>query len=376
MRYLIFFFSFSVLLYSCSKEEDPPKENPVINLPPYNPTYVDLNDRLPSYLPRIDIPNDNKTTLEGIALGRALFYEPLLSGDGTQSCSSCHNQEYSFTDDDKVFSTGIDGLEGNRNSMQIINAGLRTSFFWDGRAVSLEDQAFGPVTNPIEMHEKWPRAVAKINNIYAYKEMGYRAFGAVLLDSVLISKAIAQFERSLISGNSKFDRWQKGEVQLTPQEEYGRKLFNKDRDEIRDSAGNVVQIIPGADCFHCHGYLSDFTDNLFHNNGLDEVFKDPGRQAVTGNAFDRGKFKVPTLRNIEYTAPYMHDGRFKTLDQVIEHYSEGLVHSPTIDPLMKNVDIGGVRLGPAEKAALKAFLLTLSDPDFNTNPDYSKPPPL
>ena len=376
MRNILILLSFMFILLSCSKEEkeDLPKD-PII-LPPYNPTYVDLNDRLPSYLPRMDIPADNKTTIEGIELGRALFYEPLLSGDGTQSCGSCHNQSYGFTDNGKKFSTGIDQVEGNRNSMQIINAGLRTSFFWDGRAATLEDQAFGPVTNPIEMHEKWPRAVAKINDISTYREMGYKAFGVVQLDSVLISKAIAQFERSIISGNSKYDRWKKGEYQMTPQEDYGRKLFNKDRDEIRDSLGNVIQVIPGADCFHCHGDLSDFTDNLFHNNGMDEIFTDPGREKVTGNAYDRGKFKVPTLRNIEYTAPYMHDGRFKTLDEVIDHYSDGLVHSATIDPLMKNVDIGGVRLSLSEKAALKAFLLTLSDPDFLDNPDYSEPPPL
>ncbi|MEQ8323896.1 MAG: cytochrome c peroxidase [Vicingaceae bacterium] len=363
-------------LASCSKEEEPKKEDPIVNLPPYNPTFVDLNQLVPLHLPRIQIPADNPTTVEGIALGRQLFYEPLLSRNGTQSCGSCHNQAFAFTDNGLRVSVGIDGIAGNRNSMQIVNAGLRRSLFWDGRSRNLEEQALEPINNPIEMHETWTRAADKLNQIKAYREMSYLAFGEVFLDSMLMTKAIAQFERSLISGNSKFDKWKRGEVQLTPQETFGRQLFMRDREEIKDAQGNIIQIIPGADCFHCHGEITDFSDELFHNNGLDEVFVDQGRFDVTNNDFDRGKFKTPSLRNVEFTGPYMHDGRFKSLDEVIDFYSEGLKFSPTIDPLMKNVSIGGVRLNPDEKAALKAFLLTLSDEDFLTNPDFGPPPPL
>ena len=363
---------FSILLFSCKKDEKQDAPQP----PPYNPTSVDLNERIPSHLPRMVIPGYNPTTEEGIRLGRQLFYEPLLSKDGTQSCASCHAQAFGFTDHNSAVSVGIDGIEGNRNSMQVVNAGLRQAYFWDGRAASLEEQALAPVKNPIEMHENWPRVIQKLNSIQAYVDMCYAAFGVLELDSILAVRAIAQFERSVISNNSKFDRWKRGEVKLTPQETYGRQLFMRDREEIRDNQGNIISVKQGADCFHCHAEITDFTDILFHNNGLDEVFADLGRYDVTGNNFDKGKFKTPTLRNIEFTGPYMHDGRFATLDEVIDFYSDSLKFSPTIDPLMKNVQIGGVRLGPDEKAALKAFLLTLSDPDFINNPDYGPPPPL
>jgi len=307
------------------------------------------------------IPGNNPQTIEGIALGRKLFYDPILSADGTQACADCHLAENSFTDSEQ-FSTGIDGSVGTRNSMPIFNVAWNfdEKFFWDGRARSLEDQAFGPVVNPIEMNNTWPNAVASLQGTNTYPNLFLEAFGTSTIDSVLVSKAIAQFERTLISGNSRFDRHLLGENVLTESEING---FNVFMDESK------------GDCFHCHGSdLSPlWTDNIFHNNGLDASFSDNGLGDITGDPLDMGKFKSPSLRNLAYSAPYMHDGRFNTIDEVINHYSEGLVFSETIDPLMKTVADGGVQLSDEDKADLKAFLLSLSEPGFTTNPDFQDP---
>ena len=362
-----------LILSACTKDKDDescPPNTPDDSLT-YNPTPVDLNMKLPGYLPKMTFPADNVPTKEGIAFGRVLFYEPLLSADGTQSCGSCHNQKFSFTDNELRFSEGIDGKEGDRNSMQIVNPGLLKKFFWDGRSPSLEIQAFEPVTNPIEMHENWPNAVSKLNAITDYKVMNFKAFGTYEIDSFSVVKAIAQFERSLISNNTKFDRFMKDPKMfpLTSLEKLGFELFMRDR--IEGGGGNVI--IAGADCFHCHVDILDMMDNQFHNNGLDAFPQDSGLAKVTKQGFDIGKFKTPSLRNNKYTAPYMHDGRFETIEEVIDFYSEGLQYSDNIDPLMKNVDIGGVRLDSLQKVALKAFLNTLNDEDFINNIEYSDP---
>lgn len=307
------------------------------------------------------IPADNPQTVEGIALGRKLFFDPILSGDGTQSCSTCHNPENAFTDP-RQFSVGIDGSIGTRNSMPIFNVAWNFNelFFWDGRATSVEDQAFGPVVNPVEMKNTWPNAVASLQADSEYPDLFLAAFGTSTIDSTMVTKAIAQFERTLISANSKFDKYTRGEVELTPSELNGLNVF---LDEGR------------GDCFHCHGNPNSplWTDNIFHNNGLDASFTDRGRGMVTGDPREFGQFKSPSLRNLAYTAPYMHDGRFATLEEVINHYSEGLVYSETIDPLMKTVSAGGVHLTEQDKADLKAFLLSLSDPSFVSNPDFQDP---
>ncbi len=307
------------------------------------------------------IPSDNPQTIEGIALGRKLFYDPILSGDGTQACATCHMQEFGFTDP-RQFSVGIDGSVGTRNSMPIFNVAWNfdQKFFWDGRATSVEDQAFGPVVNPVEMKNTWPNAVASLQATAEYPPLFLEAFGTSTIDSVLVTKAIAQFERTLISGLSRFDRHLLGESILTPSELNG---FNVFMDETK------------GDCFHCHGSESNplWTDNIFHNNGLDATFTDNGLGDITGDPRDNGKFKSPSLRNLAYSAPYMHDGRFATLDDVINHYSEGLVFSITIDPLMKKVAEGGVHLSEEDKEDLKAFLLSLSEESFTTNPNFSDP---
>lgn len=301
------------------------------------------------------IPINNPQTKEGVALGKKLFFDPILSSNNTQACADCHAPELAFTDSNR-FSEGVNGTFGNRNSMPLFNLAWNydEKFFWDGNTFSLEHQAFVPVSNPIEMNGKWTIIEQKLKQHPEYPLLFKQAFGNSKIDSTLITKAIAQFERTLISANSKFDKYLLGEAELTPEEQNGFNIFmNEDK----------------GDCFHCHGSDKNplWTDNLFHNNGLNETFTDLGLGAITGDPADHGKFKTPSLRNLAFTAPYMHDGRFLTLDEVINHYSNGLKQSPTIDPLMKKVSIGGVELTNNEKANLKAFLLSLSDYNFVRN---------
>ncbi|MBC3758268.1 cytochrome-c peroxidase [Hyunsoonleella sp. SJ7] len=306
------------------------------------------------------IPIDNPQTVEGIALGKKLFFDPILSVDNSQSCADCHAPENAFTDSDR-FSDGVDGIRGNRNSMPLFNLAWHydETFFWDGNTFSLEHQAFVPVTDPIEMKSSWVNVEQKLQQHSEYPKLFEQAFGTSTIDSTLVTKAIAQFERTLISANSKFDKFLLGETELTPEELNG---FNVFMDEAR------------GDCFHCHGSEKNplWTDNLFHNNGLDETFTDLGLGVVTGNPADNGKFRSPSLRNLKFTAPYMHDGRFANIDEVINHYSEGLKRSSTIDPLMKKIDQGGVGLTEKDKADLKAFLLSLSDDEFVNNSAFGE----
>ena len=223
--------------------------------------------------------------------------------------------------------------------------------------MGLERQALEPVKNPIEMHSNWANVAEKLQQDPEYPTLFLRAFGTTIIDSSLVTKAIAQFERILISGNSKFDQYLLGNATLSLEELNGFAIF---MDEEK------------GDCFHCHGSDNNplWTDNGFHNNGLDSTFDDLGLGGVTGDPNDNGKFRSPSLRNLNFTAPYMHDGRFATLEEVINHYSEGLQFSSTIDPLMKKVSQGGVQLTPQEKLDLNAFLLTLTDPEFINNPDF------
>ena len=328
--------------------------------------YVNQPTPMPLEIPQIFsdnildpvIPIDNPQTVEGVALGKKLFFDPILSGDNTQACADCHKPQNAFTDISR-FSEGIDGVFGNRNSMPLFNLAWNYNdrFFWDGSTLSLEHQALEPVTNPIEMHNTWEVVVDRLSQHPEYPQLFNSAFGEGSITKEKATKAIAQFERTLISANSKFDRFLSGEATLTPEEQNGFDVF---MDESR------------GDCFHCHGNPNNplWTDNAFHNNGLDATFTDLGLGEVTGDPGDNGKFRSPSLRNLAYTAPYMHDGRFATLDEVINHYSEGLQNSPTIDPLMKKVNEGGVQLTDQDKADLKAFLLSLSDPSFINNPDF------
>lgn len=310
-----------------------------------------------------NIPANNPMTVEGVELGRKLFYDPILSKDNMQSCADCHVQSFGFTDDGLQYSVGVDGNAGNRNSMAIINLAWGTSFFWDGRSQTLEDQVFLPVINPLEMNISWPEVEQKLNANSTYKSLFKKAFNIDQIDSVHVSKAIAQFMRTMVSGNSKFDKFVREEVTLTTSELNGLNIYNTER----------------GDCFHCHTLSNGLaTDNMFRNNGLDDdaSMVDLGRMEVTGLLTDKGKFKVPTLRNIELTAPYMHDGRFATLEEVIDHYDQGGVESSTVDPLMKhtaNSTSPGLNLTSQEKTDLINFLKTLTDDDFMNNAAFAHP---
>ena len=307
----------------------------------------------PVGFPNMYIPENNPMTMEGVALGKKLFHDPILSGDGSQSCASCHLQSAAFSDTNR-FSKGIDGSFGDRNASTIVNAGWNASNFWDGRAITLEDQAFDPVVNPIEMNNSWENVENTLNADVTYKELFRKLFNIKKIDSIHVVMAIAQFERTLISANSRYDKYLRQELQLTSSELNGYVIFNTEK----------------GDCFHCHG-TEMFMDNLFHNNGLDsEPFLDVGLAIVTGLNSDNGKFKTPTLRNIEFSSPYMHDGRFSTLEEVIEHYNSGGNHSSTVDPLMKKLGVG-LELTNQEKQDLIAFLKTLSDSEFITNPVFT-----
>jgi len=356
MKYLFLFLVGIVLFLSCKKDRVE-----------FIPTPYELE--IPSHFPDMPIPEDNPMTVEGVLLGRHLFYEEKLSGDNTMSCASCHAPSAGFSDPNQ-FSIGIDGIAGNRNSMALINLGWQNFFFWDGRSKTLEEQILEPVPNPIEMHEEWKDAVAKLNADVKYRNMFFRAFGEEGIDSIKVSKAIAQFLRTMISGKSKYDVMYKFENTMPLSSEEQAILASISPEEL--AGYDLFKSLSGADCFHCHnGPLMQV--QKFSNNGLDLTFLDLGRGAITGDPNDNGKFKVPTLRNIALTAPYMHDGRFSTLEQVIDHYSSGINQSPTIDPLIEFAFQGGVQLDSDQKLLLKKFLETLTDYEFINNPDFQDP---
>ena len=366
-RSLLFLLALPVLLFAACNPDD---EDPSVDPPggqQYTPTPYTVS--IPGNFSEMPIPADNPFTVEGIRLGRFLFYEERLSGNNTQSCASCHAAEVAFTDHGNRFSTGIDGIQGNRNSMPMQNLGWEQRFFWDGRAMSLEEQILEPVVNPIEMHETWPDAVAKLEQDSVYPTLFLRAFGTPGISPERTSKAIAQFLRTMISANSRFDQFMRGEVLLNEQEQLGFQLTLLEGGFPPEVLGGQG----GADCFHCHTTAGGmFTDGQFHNNGLDSVFTDPGHGGITGNPQDMGRFKTPTLRNIALSAPYMHDGRFQTLEEVIDHYNSGGHPSATIDPFMKYTT-GGLQLTPLKKQQLLAFLNTLTDMDFENDPDFQDP---
>ncbi len=345
-------------LLSCRKD-------PSIPLADTTPYVIDYPERFAQYLTPITVPDDNPLTEEGVDLGRMLFFDERLSADNTQSCGSCHKPEFAFSDT-VIFSLGIDGLPGTRNAMPIFNVGwMNDGLFWDGRAASVEDQAFQPVVNPVEMHTTWPDVAAKLLADPLYPSLFERAFGTAAIDSVLVAKAISQFERTLISGNAPYDKY------LTT----GISGWNT-ADEFAAYQGFAIFMdMDKGDCFHCHGSFSNplWTDNIFHNNALDASFADNGLGEVSGLASDNGKFKTPSLRNLLFTAPYMHDGRFATLTEVIEHYSTGLVNSSTVDPLMQHLSTGGSNMTPEDKGYLLMFLKSLSDSSFVSNPEFQDP---
>lgn len=303
--------------------------------------------------PQVQLPQDNPLTKEGVALGKKLFHDTRLSINNSQSCASCHQQSHAFSDP-RAFSLGAEGQVGKRHAMPLFNLAWDRNFFWDGRAKTLREQVLMPIQDAHEMNETLERVVKKI----ADTESSFTAaFGTPEITAERIAKSLEQYLLSLVSQESRFDRAARRVDQMTEEEKRGLQLFVTEFDPARG--------LRGADCFHCHGSTL-FTDYQFKNNGLDLVANEQGRMAVTGNAADRGKFKTPSLRNIAVTAPYMHDGRFQTLEEVVEHYNSGVKRSETLDPNLAKHPEGGLQLTPEEKRALVAFLKTLTDEEFTT----------
>lgn len=322
---------------------------------PYNPTPYTL--QYPSFVDDAfgtpNLPADNQLTKEGVALGRKLFFEKMLSGDGSMSCARCHEPANAF-DDTARFSHGITGALGSRNAMAIVNMPWATTFFWDGRSSTLEGQAHDPVSNPVEMNSKWTDVVNKLQSNGDYPALFYSAFGTSVIDSTLVTKAIAQFERTLVSFNSAYDKYAFLRTgTFTSRQANGYELF---------------QIFK---CTKCHTY-GLFTDNTLRNNGLDLVPADSGLAKFTHMPGDYGKFKVPTLRNIAMTAPYMHDGRFKTLAEVVSFYSKSVRQgSPNLDSNMQSFTAAHA-MSTQQQADIVAFLETLTDSTFLSNPEFRR----
>lgn len=315
---------------------------------------------------RIRVPSDNLTTKEGVQLGRMLFYEKKLSANNRISCSSCHQQKYAFTDG-KPFSEGVDQSLTSRNSMSLANLLWSRKFFWDGRSSSLEEQAVFPLTDVHEMGQPLSKSVGILRETDPYPQLFKEAFGDERVTADRMLKAIAQFERTLISANSRYDQFLNQRYAPTEQELRGMALFI--------SSPQPQKNIRGANCVHCHGGVKAYME-VFHNNGLDNRYEDEGIQKLSGLPTDHGRFKAPTLRNIALTAPYMHDGRFNTLEEVLDHYN-GHLSSNHVSPFLKGVSnmANGetLKLTEIEKAEIIAFLKMFTDSSFITNPIFSDP---
>ncbi len=350
---------------ACSNDNmaDPDPDLKDLTHIPYNPQPYQLN--IPASFPRMDIPVDNPLTVEGVKLGRFLFYDPILSIDNTISCSSCHLPEANFSDN-RSFSIGVDGKKTTRSSMTLLNVGFNNrGLFWDGRVITLEEQAALPIEDPNEMNNTWEEVIQRLSQHEFYPDMFRKAFGIQNTKGIskdLATKAIAQFERIMISsGKSKYDRVEMGLDVYTDLELLGRDLFFDDNQDV-----------PDAECNHCHS-VPLISANDYFNNGLDKSetlteFKDLGRGAITGILADNGRFRTTSLRNIRFSAPYMHDGRFQTLEEVVDFYNAGGERAPNKDPLLRPLG-----LTEDHKKALIAFIETMSDVDFISNPDLQNP---
>jgi len=365
-----------IIFSTCQKES--------IDMPvpsqPHNPTPYEIV--VPYGFPtKMNIPVDNPMTVEGIELGRYLFYDGRLSGrtdpDSLMSCATCHRQEKSFEagldhpDFRKGQPQGLSGLKTNHVTLPLINlVWNNTGYGWNGFLYpdnpemdmrNLEDFVRLSVIAEDEINGDTATVVDLIQSIDGYPELFNKAFGSDRVTFKNIERSIAQFVRTLISANSKFDKYLRGEYQLTQSELNGFVLFTTEE---------------GADCFHCHGGGGNplFTTHLFYNNGKETSFNDPlDRLSISGDPMDYGAYKATTIRNIELQGPYMHDGRFETLEEVIEMYSHNVVLTPYINPLMHHVNDNGVQLTATEKQDLLNFIRSLYDEDFITNRRFSKP---
>ena len=328
------------LMYACSKNEDDiiSEEKKII-------FSIPSNFPAPAYN-----FEENKLSNAGFALGKKLFYDARLSADKSVSCGSCHQQFAAFANLDHKVSHGVDNCQGKRNAPPLFNLAWQKAFFWDGGVKNLETSPLNAFTDACEMKTDLETVVSFLQNTQPYPELFKKAFGSGDINSQKVLKSIAQFVGVLVSGNSKYDKIMRKEkgITFTTMELAGYNLFKEK-------------------CSSCHAEPL-FTDFSYRSNGLDLVSLDEGRSHITGAAADFGTFRVPTLRNIEYTSPYMHDGRFYNLDEALEHYNSGVKNSPNLDKSLK----GGIRLNDTEKDQIKSFLKTLTDNEFIKNTLYSE----
>ncbi|WP_298223377.1 cytochrome c peroxidase [Flavobacterium sp.] len=299
--------------------------------------------------PHYDFSN-NPITEEGFQLGRHLFYDPIMSRDSTISCASCHLQSTGFTHVDHDLSHGIDGKIGTRNSMALINLAWKKDFLWDGGANHLDVQPLNPITSPVEMDETLEHVVSKLQKSEKYQHLFSEAFGTSKITGQLTLKALSQFMLMLTSSNSKYDKVMRHEESFSSQEQNGYNLFKRN-------------------CASCHTEPL-FASDKFENNGLsiDPTLNDLGRIKITNKEEDYLRFKVPTLRNVQFTFPYMHDGRFKTLTEVVKHYNSIEKNNGIPKELAEPL-----RLSDNDRVDLVAFMKTLTDTEFLSNPRFSFP---
>ncbi len=300
---------------------------------------------------------NNQFNSDAFKLGRALFYDGLLSRDGTISCGTCHQQTSAFTHHGHNFSHGIDDKLGTRNAPTIQNMAFQFDFFWDGGVNNLDLFSIAPIQNPIEMDERLGNVLTKLRNTTRYPPLFEKAFGSTEINTQTFNKALSQFMVALVSANSRYDKYVRQETggNLSATELAGMQIFQ-------------------AKCASCHSG-SLFTDQSFRSNGLpiNPRINDEGRFRITAQESDKLKFKVQSLRNIGFTAPYMHDGRFTTLEEVLEHYASGVVNHANLDNLLKKTDGSlGITLDADEKTKIIAFLNTLNDTEFLTEKRFSE----
>ena len=336
----IYLLVFSFGLFSCTKE--PEEEQFSLKLPAHFPEPVYNLE-------------SNPFTVHGVELGRRLFYDPALSRDGTISCGDCHQLAAGFAHAEHDVSHGIDGLLGTRNSQHLVNMIWQKTFFWDGGVPQMDLIAPSPITNPVEMDNTMPKVMETLKASSMYQEAFRKAFpnSTDAVSSANFFKALSQFMGTLISADTKYDKYVTGQTEaLSPLAKQGFEIFK-------------------AKCNSCHT-APLFTDNSFRSNGLPGI-KDEGRKAVTLNPDDAFKFKVPSLRNIFRTGPYMHDGRFDSLEEVINYYSDGVADLPHTDPLLIQNGTPGFKFSKEEKAALVEFLKHLTDDKFLNNRNFDVP---
>ncbi len=320
---------------------------------------------VPAGFPQPALPTDNPLTEQGVELGRRLFFDRRLSSNGEQSCASCHDPRAAFSDR-VALSRGAEGALGQRNAMPLFNLAWHPAYAWDGTKRTIREQALAAMTNPLEMNARVADVVTELSDDPRVRDDFAAAFGSEEITGERLGRALEQFLLTLVSNQAKFDRTLAGQAKFTAQEQRGFELFVTEYDPARGKLG--------ADCFHCHGGVL-FSDFAAKNNGLDLVAADAGAQNATGRADDRGRFKTPSLRNVELTAPYMHDGRFQTLAEVVAHYDHGVQRAANLDPNLAKHPKAGLALSADDQAALVAFLKTLTDREFTRAARPERPPP-